>query len=143
VLGAFEAWLLVRGMRTLYLRVRAASASAQRIAEHFSAHPRVSKVLYPGLPSHPGHEIAKRQMLGGFGGMLSVRVRAGAEAALEASARTRLFVRATSFGSVESLVEHRASVEDPASRVPGDLLRLSVGIEPVEDLIADLEQALD
>jgi cystathionine gamma-synthase len=142
VLGAFEAWLLVRGMRTLYLRVRTASANALRIAEHFSTHRGVSQVLYPGLPSHPGHEIAKRQMRGGFGGMLSIRVRAGAEAALEVSARTRLFVRATSFGSVESLIEHRASVEDPASRVPGDLLRLSVGIEPAEDLIADLEQAL-
>ena len=142
VLGAFEAWLLIRGMRTLFLRVRTASASALRIAEHLSKHPRVSQVLYPGLPSHPGHAIAARQMRGGFGGMLSFRVRAGAEAALAASGRTRLFVRATSFGSVESLIEHRASVEDPSSRVPGDLLRVSVGIEPVDDLIADLDQAL-
>jgi cystathionine gamma-synthase len=142
VLGAFEAWLLLRGLRTLFLRVRTASASALRIARHLEAHARVRAVLYPGLPSHPGHRIAQRQMHGGFGGMLSVRLRAGAEEALAVSARTRLFVRATSFGSVESLIEHRASVEDPGSGVPGDLLRLSIGIEPAEDLIADLEQAL-
>ena len=142
VLGAFEAWLLLRGMRTLFLRVRTASTSALRIAEHLSRDARVSQVLYPGLPSHPGHDVAARQMRGGYGGMLSFRVRAGAEAALAVSARTRLFVRATSFGSVESLIEHRASVEDSSSRVPGDLLRISVGIEPVEDLIADLDQAL-
>jgi cystathionine gamma-synthase len=141
-LGAFEAWLLVRGMRTLFVRVRTASANALRVAQHLAAHPRVAEVLYPGLPSHPGHAIASRQMRGGFGGMLSFRVRGGAEAALAVSARTRLFVRATSFGSVESLVEHRASVEDSASRVPPDLLRLSVGIEPVEDLVADLDRAL-
>jgi cystathionine gamma-synthase len=129
-------------MRTLFLRVRTASASAQRIAEHLSTHPRVSQVLYPGLPSHPDHAIAVRQMRGGYGGMLSFRVRAGTDAALAVSDRTRLFVRATSFGSVESLIEHRASVEDPTSRVPGDLLRISVGIEPVDELIADLDQAL-
>ena len=141
-LGSFEAWLLLRGMRTLYLRVHAASASAQRIAEHFSAHAQVAEVLYPGLPSAPGHEVAARQMQGGFGGMLSLRVRGGEAAAIATAARVALWKRATSLGGTESLIEHRASVEGAGSPVPADLLRLSVGIERVDDLIADLEQAL-
>jgi cystathionine gamma-synthase len=141
-LGSLESWLLLRGMRTLYLRVRTASASALRIAEHFEGHPAVAEVLYPGLPSNPGHELAARQMRGGFGGMLSIRVTGGEDAAVAAAARTRLWKRATSLGGVESLIEHRASVEGPGTPVPPDLLRLSVGIEQVDDLIADLEQAL-
>ncbi len=142
VLGPFEAWLLLRGMRTLHLRVRAASASALRIATELEAHPTVAQVLYPGLASHPGHAIAARQMSGGFGGMLSVRVKGGEAAAREVAARVQVFKRATSLGSVESLIEHRASVEGPGTRCPDDLLRISVGIEPVDDLLADLRQAL-
>ncbi|KAI5913442.1 PLP-dependent aspartate aminotransferase family protein [Thauera sp. 2A1] len=142
VLGPFEAWLLLRGMRTLHLRVRAASASALRIATELEAHPAVAQVLYPGLASDPGHAIAARQMNGGFGGMLSIRVKGGEAAAREVAARVQVFKRATSLGSVESLIEHRASVEGPGTRCPDDLLRISVGIEPVDDLLADLRQAL-
>ena len=142
VLGPFEAWLLLRGMRTLHLRVRAACANALQLAGALEQHPAVAQVLYPGLPSHPGHAIAAAQMSGGFGGMLSIRVRAGEDAAREVAARVRVFKRATSLGSVESLIEHRASVEGPTTRCPPDLLRLSVGIEPVADLLADLHQAL-
>ena len=142
VLGAFEAWLLQRGLRTLYLRVGRASESALAIARHFEGHPKLAAVLYPGLESHSGHAIAKRQMTGGFGGMLSLRMKGGAEGALEVARRVRIFVRATSLGGVESLIEHRASIEGPTSPVPADLLRLSIGIEDPQDLIADLEQAL-
>jgi cystathionine gamma-synthase len=142
VIGPFEAWLLARGMRTLFPRVEAACRNAQRIAEHFASHPKVGEVLYPGLASFPGHEIAKRQMRGGFGGMLSIRVRAGEAAAIETAARVRIWKRATSLGGVESLVEHRASVEGPGTPAPADLLRMSAGIEDAGDLIADLEQAL-
>ncbi|MGH6871954.1 MAG: trans-sulfuration enzyme family protein [Rhizomicrobium sp.] len=142
ILGGFEAWLLLRGMRTLYPRVKAACASAQRIAEHFAGHKALSHVLYPGLPECPGHAIAARQMNGGFGGMLSIRVRGGEQAAIGAAARIKVWKRATSLGGVESLVEHRASVEGDNSPCPPDLLRLSTGIENTDDLIADLEQAL-
>ena len=141
-LGSFEAWLLLRGMRTLYLRVRAASASAQRIAEHFEGHRHVAAVLYPGLASMPDHALAARQMQGGFGGMLSIRVRGGEAVAISTAARVELWKRATSLGGTESLIEHRASVEGAGSPVPLDLLRLSIGLEHVDDLIADLEQAL-
>ncbi len=125
VLGPFEAWLLLRGMRTLFLRVRACSRSAQTLAEHFERHPKVAHVLYPGLAGHPGHEVAARQMEGGFGGMLSLRVAGGAPAALEVCGRTKVFKRATSLGGVESLIEHRASIEGPDSAVPDDLVRLA------------------
>ncbi len=141
-LGSFESWLLLRGMRTLYLRVRAAAASAQRIAEHFSAHDRIEAVLYPGLPAHPGHAVAGRQMHGGFGAMLSVRVAGGEPAAVSVAAHTQLWKRATSLGGTESLIEHRASVEGAGTPAPPDLLRLSVGIEDCSDLIDDLDQAL-
>jgi cystathionine gamma-synthase len=142
-LGSFEAWLLARGLRTLHLRVRAASVSALRIAEHFAAHhPQVSHVLYPGLRTDAGHAVAVRQMQGGFGGMLSIRVRDGEAAAIATAARTQIWKRATSLGGTESLIEHRASVEGPGTPAPPDLLRLSVGLEHVDDLIADLEQAL-
>jgi cystathionine gamma-synthase len=140
--GSFEAWLLQRGMRTLFLRVRQASASAQTIAEHFRAHPALQSVLYPGLPEHPGHDTARRQMSGGFGGMLSVRVRGGEKAALDVARKCKVLIRATSLGGVESLIEHRYSIEGPGSPIPPDLLRISVGIEAVEDLIDDLEKAL-
>lgn len=142
VLGPFEAWLLLRGMRTLSIRFERASSSALRIARHLEGHPRLESVLYPGLESHPGHEIAKRQMRNGYGGMLSIRIDGGADAAQAVAKRLKLFVRATSLGGVESLVEHRAAVEGPHSRVPKNLLRLSIGIEDVDDLIADLDQAL-
>lgn len=142
IAGAFEAWLLVRGMRTLFLRVRAASKSALAVAEHLERHPRVLSVMYPGLSSFPTHAVAARQMDGGFGGMLSVRIRGGEEAAVRVASRVSLWKRATSLGGVESLIEHRASVEGPGSPVPRDLLRLSVGIEAAPDLIADLDQAL-
>ncbi len=141
-LGSFEAWMLMRGMRTLYLRVRAASASAQRIAEHFASHVLVSEVLYPGLAQAQGHAIATRQMVGGFGGMLSIRAKGGEAAAMATAARVGLWKRATSLGGTESLIEHRASIEGAGSPVPTDLLRLSVGIEDCQDLIDDLEQAL-
>jgi cystathionine gamma-synthase len=141
-LGSFEAWLLLRGMRTLYLRVRHSSASAQRIAEHFAQHPLVEAVLYPGLPGSHGHEISRRQMKGGFGGMMSIRAKGGEAAAIATAAHVELWKRATSLGGTESLIEHRASVEGAGTPAPADLLRLSVGIEDPADLIADLEQAL-
>jgi cystathionine gamma-synthase len=140
--GAFEAWLLLRGMRTLFPRVRTAAANALRISEHFRGHPLVLDVLYPGLTNFPGHEVAKRQMQGGFGGMLSIRVRGGEAAAIAAAANVRLWKRATSLGGVESLIEHRGSIEGRGSPCPLDLLRLSVGIEDVQDLYKDLDQAL-
>ncbi len=140
--GAFEAWLIQRGMRTLFPRVRTAAANARAVAEHFHGHPAIAEVLYPGLPDFPGHVVAARQMRGGFGAMLSIRVKAGESAAIAAAAEVRIWKRATSLGGVESLVEHRASVEDTTSLCPRDLLRLSTGIEEVGDLIADLEQAL-
>ncbi|HZD24781.1 MAG TPA: aminotransferase class V-fold PLP-dependent enzyme [Alphaproteobacteria bacterium] len=142
ILGGFEAWLLTRGMRTLFLRVEQACRTAQRLAQHFEHHPKVAAVLYPGLPGHPGHALAARQMQGGFGGMLSLRLRGGEAAAIAVAARLGLWKRATSLGGVESLVEHRASVEGPDTPVPADLLRLSCGIEDADDLAADLEQAL-
>jgi len=142
ILGSFEAWLLLRGMRTLFPRVRSASASAQILAEQLVAHPAVSRVLYPGLRDFPGHDIAARQMQGGFGGMLSIRLYGGEAAAIATAARVEVWKRATSLGGVESLIEHRASVEGPDTPCPRDLLRLSAGIEDVSDLIADLEQAL-
>ncbi|HEY2304196.1 MAG TPA: PLP-dependent transferase [Acidimicrobiales bacterium] len=141
--GGFDAWLLLRGMRTLFPRVRQSSASALRIAEAFAADRRVDAVLYPGLPGHRGHDIARRQMQGGFGGMLSMRIRGGEAGAMAVAARLGLFVRATSLGGTESLVEHRASSEGPSSPVPADLLRFSIGLEDPDDLIADLDQALD
>jgi cystathionine gamma-synthase len=142
VLGPFEAWLLQRGMRTLFLRVHRASESALAIATHFQGHPALTEVLYPGLPSHPGYQIAARQMSGGFGGMLSIRLVGGTEHATAVLRAVRVFKRATSLGGVESLIEHRAEVEGPSSPVPADLLRLSIGIEATDDLIADLDAAL-
>ncbi|HEY1430504.1 MAG TPA: PLP-dependent aspartate aminotransferase family protein [Stellaceae bacterium] len=142
ILGSFDAYLLLRGMRTLFPRVERACRSAQHIAEALSQNPRVEDVLYPGLPGHPGHAVATRQMIGGFGGMLSVRVRGGADAAIAAASRVEIWKRATSLGGVESLIEHRASVEGADSPAPPDLLRLSVGIEDPGDLIVDLESAL-
>ncbi len=143
VLGAFESWLLLRGMRTLSIRFERASSNALKIAQNFEGHSSLEAVLYPGLKSHPGHEIAQRQMTNGFGGMLSLCVKGGATEAKAVATKLDLFISATSLGGVESLVEHRASVEGPLSQVQPNLLRLSVGIEDVDDLIADIEQALE
>ena len=149
VLGPFEAWLLMRGMRTLFPRVRAACDSAQSIAERLTQHRFVEEVLYPGLPGFPGHAVAARQMHGGFGGMLSIRVRGAKNgfltsesAAIATAANVQLWKRATSLGGVESLIEHRASIEGAGTPVSADLLRLSVGLEDKADLVADLEHAL-
>ena len=141
VIGPMEAWLLARGMRTLPLRMREMSRNAMTLAEFLADHPQVEQVMYPGLPDHPGHALAAQQMSGGYGGLLSFVVKGGAEAALKAAGRLQLFHRATSLGGVESLVEHRHTIE-PHTGIPEGLLRLSVGIEDVEDLGADLGQAL-
>ncbi|MCB8822947.1 trans-sulfuration enzyme family protein [Microvirga rosea] len=142
ILGPFEAYLLMRGMRTLHLRTAAQAKSAMTLAERFSEHPMIARVLYPGLPQHPGHDIAARQMEGGFGYMLSIQLIGGEAAAIRAAARVGLWKRATSLGGVESLIEHRASIEGPGTPCPPDLLRLSSGIEDVNDLFTDLDEAL-
>jgi cystathionine gamma-synthase len=141
-LAPFDCWLLRRSIATLGLRVRAQCQGALKVAEFLAGHPAVERVFYPGLPAHPGHALAAAQMHGGFGAMLSACIAGGAEAALRTASRTRLFTRATSLGGVESLIEHRASIEGPGSRTPQNLLRLSVGIEEPEDLVEDLAQAL-
>jgi cystathionine gamma-synthase len=137
----FDCWLILRGMRTLPWRMRAHSGNAMRIAEFLARHPKVKRVHYPGLQSHPGHKIAAAEM-SMFGGMLSFEVRDGYDAAMGVAAKTKIFVRATSLGGVESLIEHRASIEGPGTTSPEGLLRLSIGLENAEDLIADLDQAL-
>ncbi len=142
VLGPFEASLLLRGMRTLHLRVAAACDNAHAIALRLAGHPRLSHVLYPGLPTHPGHAVAARQMKGRYGAMMSLRLRDGEQAAVAFTAKLCVFKRATSLGSVESLAEHRASVEGPGTSCPADLVRLSIGVEHVDDLLGDLERAL-
>ena len=141
ILGPFEAWLLLRGLRTLEVRVRAAAENAALLASRFSSHACVAQVLYPGLPTHPGHAIAVKQM-SGYGGMLSIRHKGGEQAAISTAARVEVWKRATSLGGVESLIEHRASVEGPGSPCPPDLLRLSAGLEDADDLYADLDRAL-
>ncbi|MFI5657205.1 cystathionine gamma-synthase [Streptomyces sp. NPDC051684] len=146
VAGPFDSWLVLRGIKTLPVRMDRHSENATRVADMLSRHPRVTKVLYPGLPEHPGHEIAAKQMKA-FGGMVSFRVEGGEEAAVEVCNRAKLFTLGESLGGVESLVEHpgrmtHASVAGSALEVPADLVRLSVGIESVDDLLADLQQAL-
>ncbi|MGH9443414.1 MAG: trans-sulfuration enzyme family protein [Thermoanaerobaculia bacterium] len=145
ILGAvgspFNSWLVLRGLRSLACRVEKHSANALALARALEGHARVEAVHYPGLPSHPGHSIAARQMRG-FGGMLSIRVRGGREAAIAVASRVRLFTNATSLGGTESLIEHRQSVEGAGSRTPPNLLRISVGLEHSDDLIEDLIQAL-
>lgn len=139
----FDCWLLLRGIKTLCLRVGAQSANALKIAHALSGHPKVEKVLYAGLTSHPGHELAARQMRGGFGGLMSVLVKGGRDEAFRAIARLRLVRRATSLGGTDTTVDHRESVEPAGFGSPANLLRLSCGIEHADDLIADLSQALD
>jgi cystathionine gamma-synthase len=141
VASPFNSWLVLRGIRTLPARMRVHCENALIVAEFLEEHPAVERVNYPGLPSHPGHAIACRQM-SDFGGMLSFLVRGGRAEALAVAAKSRLFTRATSLGGTESLVEHRASSEGPTSRTPENLLRLSIGLEHPDDLLADLGQAL-
>ena len=146
ILGAvaspFNSWLILRGLRSLPCRMERHSTNALAVAKALSASPRVEAVYYPGLPSHPGHEVARRQMKH-FGGMLSFLVRGTREAAVRVASRVKLFVNATSLGGVESLIEHRASSEGKASNAPENLLRLSIGLEHPDDLIEDLLQALN
>jgi cystathionine gamma-synthase len=144
--GPFDAYLTMRGLKTLVLRMQRHSDNAALVAEFLDGHPAIQTVLYPGLPGHPGHEVAARQMRG-FGGMVSVRLRGGPEAARKFCAGTEVFILAESLGGVESLIEHpgamtHASTAGSQLEVPDDLVRLSVGIEDVADLLADLEQAL-
>ncbi|MEU2492889.1 cystathionine gamma-synthase [Streptomyces sp. NPDC007883] len=146
VAGPFDSWIVLRGIKTLAVRMDRHSENAARVAEMLSGHPKVTRVLYPGLEEHPGHEIAAKQMKS-FGGMVSFQVRGGEEAAVEVCNRAKLFTLGESLGGVESLIEHpgrmtHASVAGSALEVPGDLVRLSVGIESADDLLADLQQAL-
>lgn len=137
----FDSWLVLRGVRSLACRMKTHAENAQRLAEFLAAHPKVVRTHYPGLLDHPGHDIAARQM-SGWGGMLSFEVAGGREAAFRIAAATQVFTRATSLGGVESLIEHRASVEGTGTRAPEGLLRVSVGLEHPDDLVADLERAL-
>jgi cystathionine gamma-synthase len=141
-LSPFECWLLIRGMRTLFVRYRQASNNALAIARHFSNHPKIERVLYPGLATHLGHDIAKRQMTDGYGGMMSLLIKGDFAQAQKFCTLLRVLVPATSLGGVESLAEHRKTVEGPTSTLPDNLVRLSIGIENVNDLITDIEQAL-
>lgn len=138
----FDCWLLLRSIETLPWRVRGQQTNAAAIAHFLETHPAVERVHYPGLPSHPAHALAARQMTGGFGAMLSFQVRGCRDKTLAVAARTEIITRATSLGSTHSLIEHRASVEGPSTRTPENLLRLSVGLEHVSDLIADLQNSL-
>ena len=144
--GPFDAYLTLRGLKTLVVRMQRHSENAAVIAEFLDGHPAVDTVLYPGLPGHPGHDIAAKQM-SGFGGMISIRLRGGVQAARDLCSRTEVFILAESLGGVESLIEHpgamtHASTAGSQLEVPDDLVRLSVGIEDAADLLADLEQAL-
>lgn len=143
VLQSFDAWLLIRGMRTLFLRYERATANALAFARHFEGHPALDSVLYPGLPSHPGHEVAKRQTDGGYGGMLSVITKGTEQTAIDVVTGCEIFYPATSLGGVESLVEHRKTVSGEGFPVHPRLIRISIGIEDAADLIADFEQALE
>lgn len=137
----FDCWLILRGIQTLPLRVKTHAANALALAQFLAANPHVERVFYPGLPEHPGHDVAVRQMKQ-FGGMLSFQIRGGKERALDFTAHLKLLVRATSLGGVESLVEHRASVEGPDTKTPQNLLRVSVGLEDISDIINDVDAAL-
>ena len=141
VLAPFSAWLTLRGCRSLGARMSMHCANARMVVDFLVAHPAIERVNWPGLASHPGHDVAKNQMRD-FGAMLSIEVRGGREAALAMAGKLRVFTNATSLGGCESLVEHRASVEGPNLRSPQNLLRISVGLEDADDLIADLAQAL-
>jgi len=137
----FDCWLVLRGMRTVPWRMRAHCENAAKVAEFLPNHPLIERVHYPGLPNHPGHDIAKKPM-SLFGGMMSIEVKGGRDAAMKVAANTKIFIRGTSLGGVESLIEHRASIEGPGTTSPEGLLRLSIGLENADDLIEDLDQAL-
>ena len=137
----FDCWLVARGTQTLPLRIRAHSENAMKVAQFLAGHAGIERVHYPGLPSHPAHEVARKQM-SMFGGMMSIEVKGGQEAAMKVAANTKIFIRATSLGAVDSLIEHRASIEGPNTKSPPSLLRLSIGLEHPDDLIEDLDQAL-
>lgn len=141
-LAPFECWLLMRGLRTLFVRYRESSANAKAIARHFASHPKMQEVIYPGLATHPGYEVAKKQMLDGFGGMMSFLLKTDFAGARKFCTKLTVIVPATSLGGCESLVEHRKTIEGAESPVPDNLVRLSIGIENINDLIADIEQAL-
>jgi cystathionine gamma-synthase len=141
-LSPFECWLLMRGLRTLFVRYAQASNNALAIARHFSNHGKIERVLYPGLATHPSYEIARRQMTNGYGGMMSLLLKSDFDGAKKFCTRLKVIVPATSLGGVESLAEHRKTVEGPTSTLPDNLVRLSIGIENVNDLVADIEQAL-
>ena len=142
VLGPFVSWLLLRGIRTLFLRVERSSSTALSMANYFTGHNQLTEVLYPGLKHHKDYRVAIKQMIGGFGGVLSIRIKGGRDAAISVAKSVQLFVPATSLGGVESLIEHRATIEGSESPIPDDLLRLSIGIEDPNDLITDIDQAL-
>jgi cystathionine gamma-synthase len=139
----FECWLLCRSMTTFTARMPIHSSNALKLAKYLEKEPKIDRVLYPGLPSHPQHIIAKKQMKGGYGGMLSILVKGGREPALKLCSLLKLFTHATSLGGVESLIEHRVSIESSDSKTPDNLLRISVGIEDIDDLITDFKQALE
>ncbi len=141
-LAPFECWLLMRGMRTLFVRYAQASNNALALARHFSNHAKLERVLYPGLATHPGHDIARRQMTNGYGGMMSLMLKGSFAQSQKFCTLLKVIVPATSLGGVESLAEHRKTVEGPNSTLPDNLVRLSIGIENVNDLVADIEQAL-
>jgi len=146
VAGPFDAWLVLRGLKTLGVRMDRHCDNAEKVVDHLTRHPNVGHVYYPGLPDHPGHDVAARQMAR-FGGMVSFRVTGGEEQALAVCAKAEVFTLAESLGGIESLIEHpgrmtHASVSGTELEVPSDLVRLSVGIETVDDLIADLDRAL-
>jgi cystathionine gamma-synthase len=146
VAGPFDAWLVLRGLKTLAVRMERHCDNAERVATFLQAHPKVGQVLYPGLPDHPGHEVATKQMRR-YGGIVSFRLRGGAAAAIEVCERTRVFALAESLGGIESLIEHpgrmtHASAAGSPLEVPDDLVRLSVGIETIDDLLEDLGRAL-
>lgn len=142
ILPAFESWLLIRSLRTLHIRYAQSSRNAMAFAKHFDGHKDIQTILYPGLPAHPGHAVAARQMHNGFGGMMSILMNGSTGRALEMAKSTKVFIPATSLGGVESLIEHRRTISGPDSGIPENLLRISIGIEHIDDLISDFEQAL-
>lgn len=142
ILPAFEAWLLIRSLRTMHIRYAQSSRNAMAFAKHFDGHKDIETILYPGLPAHPNHDVAARQMVNGFGGMMSILVKGSTGRALEMAKSTKVFIPATSLGGVESLIEHRRTISGPDSGIPENLLRISIGIEHIDDLTSDFEQAL-
>ena len=142
-MSPLNSWLLIRGLKTLFIRFQKSSNNALLLAKHLAKNSAVEKVLYPGLEDHPTFVIAKKQMTNGFGGMISIKINGGSKMAKKVVRKVKVFLPATSLGSTESLIEHRKLVEGPESNVEDNLIRLSIGIESSEDLISDLEQAIN